>query len=97
MTYIQRKSSTLEAVDEFPTATCPMQSLEPQMNCTICGKPIILVPSAEERAKKDLTGKSAAYYRSLFTEHSDCILRKRAEDTSKLMATSRDTSQSLGE
>ena len=56
------------------------------MNCTICSKPIILVPSAEERAKKDLTGKPAAYYRSLFTEHSDCTLRKRAEDTSKLMA-----------
>ena len=56
------------------------------MNCTICGKPIKLVPSAEERAKKDLTGKTAADYRSLFTEHSDCTLRKRAEDTSKLMA-----------
>lgn len=55
------------------------------MNCTICNNPIKLVPSAEERAKKDLAGNTAAYYRSLFAEHSDCTLRKRAEDTSKLM------------
>lgn len=55
------------------------------MNCTICGKAIILVPSAEERAKKDVSGRTAAYYRGLFTEHSDCTLKKRAEDTSKLI------------
>lgn len=55
------------------------------MNCTICGKPIILVPSAEERAKKDVSGRTAAYYRGLFREHSECALKKRAEDTSKLI------------
>ena len=49
-------------------------------NCTICGKPIILIPSAEQRAAKDVTGKSAEYYRNLFTEHSTCTLFKRAED-----------------
>lgn len=47
------------------------------MNCTICKKPIVLVPSASERAAKDVTGKTAAYYTSLFTAHPDCILRKR--------------------
>lgn len=46
-------------------------------NCTICGKPIILIPSAKERAAKDVTGKSAEYYRNLFTEHSECTLAKR--------------------
>lgn len=35
-------------------------------NCTICGKPIVLVPSAAERARKDVTGKSAAYYNMAF-------------------------------
>jgi hypothetical protein len=55
------------------------------MNCTICGKPIVLIPSAEERARKDVTGKTAAYYTSLFTTHSACELKKRAEDTRALM------------
>jgi len=55
------------------------------MLCKICSKPILLVPSAEERAKKDVTGKSAAYYTSLFTEHSDCTLAKRKANTTKLM------------
>ena len=47
------------------------------LNCTICSKPIVLVPSAEERAKGDVTGKSAAYYRSLFTAHARCQIDKR--------------------
>lgn len=56
------------------------------MNCTICGKKIVLVPSAEERAKKDVTGKTAAYYTSLFTTHSACALAERQRSTSELMA-----------
>lgn len=55
------------------------------MNCTICHKPIVLVPSAEERAAKDVTGKSAAYYRGLFTTHTECQLKARAEGVSELM------------
>lgn len=55
------------------------------MNCSICGKPIVLNPSAEERAAKDVTGKSAGYYRSLFTEHTECALTKRNNDTLTLM------------
>jgi len=45
------------------------------MECTICGKQIKLVPSAEERAKK--YGGTAQYYRSLFTAHAECTLQKR--------------------
>jgi len=55
------------------------------MNCTICGKSIVLVPSAEERAARDVTGKSAAYYRSLFSEHAECTLQRRRELTALLM------------
>lgn len=46
-------------------------------NCVFCGRPIVLVPSAAERAAKDVTGKTAAYYTSLFTSHSDCLMLYR--------------------
>lgn len=52
-------------------------------NCTICGKPIKLTPTAAERAAK--FGGTAAHYTSLFTEHSQCQLEKRKTDTSALM------------
>ena len=55
-------------------------------NCTICGKPIVLVPSATERARKDVSGKPASYYLNLFTEHSDCVLAKRDRETRELIA-----------
>lgn len=45
--------------------------------CTFCGEPLVLVPSAAERAAKDRAGNTAAYYTSLFTSHSDCLLRYR--------------------
>lgn len=53
------------------------------MNCTICGKPITLVPSAQERAKK--YGETPSYYIQLFTEHSNCTINKRNEDVISLM------------
>jgi hypothetical protein len=49
------------------------------MNCTVCGKPVVLVPSAAERARSDVTGKTAAYYTSLFPTHAACALSKRHE------------------
>lgn len=55
------------------------------MNCTICGKPVTLSPSANERAAKDVTGKSAAYYTALFTEHSQCTVDKRGREAVALM------------
>ena len=53
------------------------------MLCTECGRPIVLVPSAKERAKKH--GKSPSFYTKLFTVHAQCQLDKRKLDTSKLM------------
>ena len=47
------------------------------MKCTHCGKEVVLVPSAAERAAKDVTGKSAAYYTSLFPRHTACELELR--------------------
>lgn len=55
------------------------------MNCSICKKHIVLVPSAAERAAKDVSGRTAAHYTALFTEHAACTLAKRAEDTRALM------------
>lgn len=53
------------------------------MDCTICGKPIVLVPSAQDRAKA--TGLPASHFTSLFREHSTCILAKREKDTLELI------------
>ena len=55
------------------------------MNCTICGKPIVLVPSAAERSRK--YGEPASYYTSLFPQHAACALKERAEGTTALMKT----------
>lgn len=53
--------------------------------CLICGKPIELKPSAEERARKDVTGKTASYYRNLFKTHSSCELANRSEGVRSLI------------
>jgi len=42
--------------------------------CLTCKKSIVLSPSAEERAKNDVTGKTARYYKSLFTTCSTCTI-----------------------
>ena len=54
------------------------------MNCTICTKPIELVPSARQRAER--FGGSPADYTKLFTEHAACTLAKRKADTDALVA-----------
>jgi hypothetical protein len=51
--------------------------------CTICGKTIVLEPSATERSHK--FGGKASHYTSLFTQHNDCMLAKRSQDTLDLM------------
>ena len=53
------------------------------MNCKICNEPIVLAPSAAERAKK--FGGKPSDYTKLFTTHTDCALAKRKKDTSELM------------
>lgn len=45
-------------------------------NCNICGKPVILVPSAAERARK--FGGKPDDYTNLFTVHGECLVDKRA-------------------
>ena len=52
-------------------------------NCTLCGKPIVLVPSAKERAER--YGGKASDYEALFTTHSSCFIEKRNQDTLELM------------
>ncbi len=52
-------------------------------NCTICGKKIVLVPSAEERAVK--FGGKASDYTKLFTTHSDCAVKQRSQESTDLM------------
>jgi hypothetical protein len=42
------------------------------MNCIHCNKPIILVPSAAERARK--YGGEPSDYTKLFREHSECLI-----------------------
>jgi hypothetical protein len=53
-------------------------------SCKICNKPIVLVPSASERAAK--YGGKPSDYTNLFSTHSACSIKKRQEDTSALMA-----------
>ena len=54
-----------------------------KMKCSICNKNIVLVPSAAERARK--YGGKPRDYTKLFTEHSECLVQKREQDTIALM------------
>lgn len=58
------------------------------MNCAICSKPIVLVPSAKERAAK--YGGSPSDYTKLFTTHSECFVAKREREAVELMRRIRD-------
>lgn len=53
------------------------------MKCRICNEPIVLIPSAKERADK--FGGKPSDYAKLFTTHSLCLLEERAKQTSELM------------
>jgi hypothetical protein len=53
------------------------------MKCTICKQPVILHPTAEQRAKK--FGGKAEDYTRLFLTHNTCELKKRAQETTDLM------------
>lgn len=52
-------------------------------NCNICGKPIVLSPSAAERAKK--YGGKSEDYTNLFKAHAVCAVEKRSEEARALM------------
>lgn len=51
--------------------------------CNICSKPIILSPSAAQRAEQ--YGGNPSDYLELFTSHSDCFIAKRNRETVELM------------
>lgn len=51
--------------------------------CKICGKHILLIPSATERAKK--YGGTPAQYTKLFTTHSFCAIDKNKKEVEKLI------------
>lgn len=53
------------------------------MKCTICGKHIVLEPSAAARAKR--YGGVPGDYEKLFTTHSECAIKKRNDETVDLM------------
>lgn len=53
------------------------------MVCKYCGKPVILVPSASERARK--FGGRPSDYTKLFEDHADCILEARRAAILKLI------------
>lgn len=57
------------------------------MNCRICGRPVELHPSAQERARK--TGLPASFYTRLFTTHTSCELERREECVRAAMAAAR--------
>jgi hypothetical protein len=50
------------------------------MKCTICNNPIVLVPSAKERADK--FGGTPSDYTRLFTGHTTCFIDKRSKEAS---------------
>ena len=66
-----------------PTTTTNNKRKPNMKHCTICGKSIVLIPSATERAKK--YGGKPSDYTSLFTSHSDCQIDKRNRETSELI------------
>lgn len=60
------------------------------MNCQHCHKPIELVPSATERARK--FGGEPKDYTERFPYHAACTLKLRAEGTAELMQRLRNSS-----
>ena len=53
------------------------------MNCRICNKAIVLVPSARERAAR--LGGTSEFYTRLFTTHGTCQVAERSQDAVEMM------------
>lgn len=60
-------------------------------NCTICGKPIVLMPSAAERARRH--GGKPSDYTAMFTTHSHCAIAKRTQEAIDTMRRHRETGE----
>jgi hypothetical protein len=59
-----------------------MKEIKPGI-CGHCGKKIVLIPSASERAKK-YGGKPSDYVK-MFQYHADCTLKYRQSELSGLL------------
>ena len=53
------------------------------MNCRVCGKTIVLEPSARERAAR--FGGTPEFYTRLFTAHGTCQVAQRSLDAVETM------------
>ena len=53
------------------------------MNCRICNKAIVLVPSARERAAR--FGGTPEFYTRLFTAHGTCQVAQRSQTAVETM------------
>ena len=58
-----------------------------EMKCSICNLPIVLTPSATERAHR--YGGKPSDYSSIFREHARCALDKRERETRELICSRR--------
>ena len=53
------------------------------MNCTLCNKPVVLHPTAAQRAER--YGGTPRDYIILFPRHADCELKARERATQELV------------
>lgn len=53
------------------------------MNCTLCDKPVVLHPTAAQRAER--YGGTPRDYIILFPRHADCELKAREQATQELI------------
>lgn len=54
------------------------------MKCNICGREVVLRPSASERARR--YGGTPADYTALFPAHAECVVGKRRAEARQTMA-----------
>lgn len=60
-----------------------MAAKEKRIVCDLCGQPVVLVPSARERAAK--YGGWPSDYVKMFPRHAKCEVAKRTDDVRELM------------
>ena len=63
--------------------------------CTICNEPIVLIPSAAERARKDMSSMTASDYTDMFDQHGECTVRKRSAQAIETMRRHREAGEGM--
>ena len=53
------------------------------MNCTLCDRPVVLHPTAAQRAER--YGGTPRDYTLLFPNHADCVVRARSQGSVDLI------------